>query len=154
MQQGWGTWDASWAWSIALIAATIAIHAVGVVAIAALLLRLREWKGSFFRTTMTGATIVIAGTGVALAVLHGAECVVWAIAYIRLGAIASPAEALLYSVDSMTTRGASSLVLEGHWQMMGALEAADGMLVFGISTAMLLAVMTRLFPAVFKDRSA
>ena len=41
----------------------------------------------------------------------------------------------------MTTRGASGLMLEQHWRMMGALEAANGMLLFGISTAYILAVM-------------
>ena len=50
-----------------------------------------------------------------------------------------PKDAILYSVDSMTTRGASGLMLEQR--MMGALEAANGMLLFGISTAYIFAVM-------------
>jgi hypothetical protein len=33
------------------------------------------------------------------------------------------------------TRGAWGVILQAHWQMTGALEAADGMLLFGISTA-------------------
>ena len=41
----------------------------------------------------------------------------------------------------MTTRGASGLVVQPHWQMLGALEAADGMLLFGISTAFIFTVM-------------
>ena len=41
----------------------------------------------------------------------------------------------------MTTRGASGLTLQQHWRMMGALEAANGMLLFGISTAYIFAVM-------------
>jgi hypothetical protein len=40
---------------------------------------------------------------------------------------------MLQSVESMTMRGASGLILPRHWQKMGALEAADGMLLFGIS---------------------
>ena len=43
--------------------------------------------------------------------------------------------AMLYSVDSMSTRGASGLTLQRYWRMMGALEAGDGMLLFGNSTA-------------------
>jgi hypothetical protein len=62
-----------------------------------------------------------------------------------LGALGSPIiDAMLYSVDSMTTRGASGLMLQRHWQMMGALEAADGMLLFAISaisTAYIFALM-------------
>ena len=36
------------------------------------------------------------------------------------------------------TLGASGL--EPHWQMMGALEGMDGMLLFGISTAYIFAI--------------
>ena len=43
--------------------------------------------------------------------------------------------------NSMATRGASGLMLQPHWRMMGALEAADGMLLFGISTAFIFTVM-------------
>jgi hypothetical protein len=32
-------------------------------------------------------------------------------------------------------------MLQPHWQMLGALEAADGMLLFGISTAFIFTVM-------------
>jgi hypothetical protein len=45
------------------------------------------------------------------------------------------------TVDSMATRGASGLALQRHWQMMGALGAVDGVLLFGVSTAYMFAVM-------------
>jgi hypothetical protein len=64
---------------------------------------------------------------------------------VRLGALSSPADAALYSVDSMTTRGASGLTLDRQWRMMGATEAGDGMLLFGISTAFLFYVLQRVW---------
>jgi hypothetical protein len=79
--------------------------------------------------------------GLLLAVLHGIEAAIWAAAYLWLGALHSPGAAILYSVDSMATRGASGVTLQPHWRMMGALEAADGMLLFGISTAFVFTVM-------------
>jgi len=84
---------------------------------------------------------MIGAVGLLLAALHGLEAALWAVAYWWLGALSSPADAILYSVDSMSTRGASGLVLERHWRMMGALEATDGMLLFGISTAYIFAMM-------------
>ena len=48
--------------------------------------------------------------------------------------------------NSISTRGASGLVLEYHWKLMGALEAVDGMLLFGISTAYIYTVMQRYWP--------
>jgi len=84
---------------------------------------------------------LIAVVGLLLAALHGIEAALWAAAYWWLGALSSATDAILYSVDSMSTRGASGLVLEPHWRMMVALEATDGMLLFGISTAYIFAVM-------------
>jgi hypothetical protein len=79
--------------------------------------------------------------GLLLAALHGIEAAFWAAAYLFLGALDSPESAILYSLDSMATRGASGFVLQPHWQLMGALEAADGMLSFGISTAFIFTAM-------------
>jgi len=87
-------------------------------------------------------TIGLVGVaGLLLAVLHGIEAALWAAAYWWLGALDSLADASLYSIDSISTRGASGLMLEQHWRMMGALEAVDGMLLFGISTAYIFSVM-------------
>jgi len=72
--------------------------------------------------------------------LHVFEAGLWATAYWWLGAINSPGEAILYSVDSISTRGGSGLMLTPNWQLMGALEAVDGMLLFGISTAFIFAI--------------
>jgi hypothetical protein len=89
---------------------------------------------------------LIGVVGFILAVLHGIESGIWAAAYLWLGALGSPLDALLFSVDSMTTRGASGLTLPPHWQMMGALEAVDGMLLFGVSTALVFAVLQAYWP--------
>ena len=134
----------NWAWGLSLIALTIAIHTMGVVmmAVAGLWIRARLETRSlgFWRATLI--VIGVIGTaGLLLAVLHGIEATIWAAAYVWLGALDSLTDAILYSVDSMTTRGASGLMLEQHWRMMGALEAANGMLLFGISTAYIFAVM-------------
>ena len=75
--------------------------------------------------------MLIGAMGLSLALLHGIEAALWAEAYLLLGA---PAEAMLFSIDSMTTRGASGLTLHQHWQEMGALEAVAGVLMFGVST--------------------
>jgi hypothetical protein len=89
---------------------------------------------------------LVAAAGLLLAVLHGIEAAIWAAAYLWLGALGSPLDAIIYSVDSMATRGASGLTLEAHWRMMGALEGVDGMLLFGISTAYIFALMQGFWP--------
>ena len=139
----------NWAWGLSLIALTIAIHAMGVVMMAIVGLGIRarlEIRNLGLRHVILIVTGGVGAVGLLLAVLHGIEAAIWAAAYVWLGALDSPRDAILYSLDSMTTRGASGLMLEPHWQMMGALEAADGMLLFGISTAYIFAVMQVYWP--------
>ena len=134
----------NWAWGLWLIALTIAIHTMGVVMMAVAGLRIRarlETRNLGFWHAILIVIGVVGTAGLLLALLHGIEAAIWAAAYVWLGALNLPKDAILYSVDSMTTRGASGLMLEQHWRMMGALEAADGMLLFVISTAYIFALM-------------
>jgi hypothetical protein len=59
--------------------------------------------------------------------------------------ISLPAEFGCYErmadIETHRTRGASGLTLQRPWHLMGALEAVDGMLLFGVSTAYLFSVM-------------
>jgi hypothetical protein len=154
MQHGWFAWDASWAWGVALISCTIALHVSCVVLVALGLRRLRiaatRSQRGFFQTTV-GAISVIVVVAWLLAVLHGFECAIWAGVYLHLGAIDTPASAILYSVDSLTTRGASGSVLNPQWLMLGAIESIDGLLLFGISTAFLFHVMRMWLPDLKPD---
>jgi hypothetical protein len=142
-------WGASWAWGLSLIALTISIHAMGVVTMALVLVQIAarlKHQSLRLRRAILIVIGVVGVVGLLLAALHGIEAAIWAAAYLWLGAIDSPLDAMLYSVDSITTRGASGLTLQRHWQMMGALEAADGMLLFGISTAYIFAVIQVCWP--------
>ena len=135
---------ASWIWGLSLIALTVAIHAMGVVMMALVMEKIRvrlDNRSLGLRDVIPIVIGLVGAVGLLLAVLHGIEATIWAAAYLWLGALDSPIDAMLYSVDSMSTRGASGLTLQRHWQMMGALEACDGMLLFGISTAYNFAVM-------------
>ncbi len=105
-------------------------------------IRLRLEKRSLGLSQVFAVMIAaITAMGLLLTALHGIEAALWAAAYLWFGAIGTPEAAILYSIDSMATRGASGFMLQPHWQVMGALEAADGMLLFGISTAFTFTVM-------------
>src|ERR1700723_4312029 len=116
----------NWIWGLSLIALTIAIHATGVTFMVSALhsfrVRLESWSLSLPRVI---AIVIAAFTamGLLLAVLDGIEAAFWAAAYLWLCALDSPGAAILYSVDSIATRGASGLLLQPLWQLMGALGA-------------------------------
>jgi hypothetical protein len=133
----------SWRWGLSLIALTLAFHAAAVVmmGIVAVKVRLRLETRRFVLWHLILIMIcMVAMIGLPLAVALVIECGIWAAAYLWLGALDSPPDALLFSIDSMSTRGASGLTLERHWQLMGALESVNGMLLFGVSTAWLFTV--------------
>ena len=147
--------NVNWTWGLSLIALTTEIHAMGVVMMALVGLRIRAWlktRKLGLRHAIPLVIGIVGVVGLLLAVLHGIEAAIWAAAYVWLGALDSPKDAILYSVDSMTTRGASGLMLQRHWQVMGALEAVDGMLLFGISTAYMFAVMQLYWPMLMTHR--
>jgi hypothetical protein len=131
-------------YGLALVALTLAIHASGVTFMVSVVHVFRiRLQGRSIRLQHVFAIVIgaITAMGLLLATMHGIEAALWAVVYLWLGALESPEAAILYSFDTMATRGASGFTLQPHWQMMGALEAADGMLLFGISTAFTFTVM-------------
>jgi hypothetical protein len=141
-------WTADWLWGLPLIALTLVIHVAAIIAVAVLLTHHKlsaEQRRLGRRDTALLAIVTIGAIGLLLAVVHGLEAMVWAAAYLLLGAMDTLADAVLYSLDSMTTRGSPGLGLAGQWKLMGALESVNGVLLFGLSTAFLAAVINRLW---------
>ncbi len=83
--------------------------------------------------------------------LHALEGCIWAAAYRLLGASADNKAAMLYSLNAMTSYGHTDLSRARHWQMMGALEASNGWILFGLTTAFLLTVIHRAWPHTYAE---
>jgi hypothetical protein len=133
----------SWRWGLSLIALTMATHAAAVVMMALVVVKIQvrlETRGLNMWSLVAILICIVAVIGLLLAVVLVIECVIWAAAYLWLGALDSPLDAVLFSIDSMSTRGASGLTPQRPWQLMGALESVNGMLLFGVSTAWLFTV--------------
>src|SRR5271166_3858182 len=124
-------WHADWAWSLPLIVLTVIIHVFGLGLINEHVFRLLG--GMVGRRRYTAAFVLVMGI-VALLVtaLHATEGAAWAIAYRVLGALPDSRSAILYSFGAITTYGHTEVYLEDQWQLMGALEALNGMMLFGL----------------------
>jgi len=85
-------------------------------------------------------------TSALVTVLHGIEAAAWAGAYLFLGALPDSRAAMLYSLGAMTTYGHANEYLEDRWRLMGTLEALNGMLLFGLTTAFLFATIQHAWP--------
>lgn len=138
-----GGWTADWIWGVALILVTVGFHVAGLMLINRMVVAVLS--GAAERRRYLPLLIVIMGIVAILAtILHGLEGVIWALAYRAVGALPENRSAMLYSISSMTSYGHADIFLAARWQMMGALEALNGMLLFGMTTAFLFATMQKL----------
>lgn len=77
--------------------------------------------------------------------LHVIEIAVWAMFYRAAGVLPTFEEAVYFSIASYTTVGYGDVVLGEAWRILGAAEAAVGVLLFGWSTALLFTVIQQLY---------
>ena len=75
------------------------------------------------------------------------EAAAWAVAYLSLGAISGREPALYFSVVTFTTVGYGDVVLTPEWRLLGSFEAVNGIIMFGWSTALVIAVVQRVYPS-------
>jgi hypothetical protein len=137
-------WGVDWAWGLPLILLTVVLHAYFL----GLLNKEVSLKLSVTRRLRhftSSSNLVIGGTALSATVLHGIESFIWAGAYRFLGALPDTKSAVLYSLSAMTSYGHASLYLAPPWQMMGALEALSGWILFGLTTAFLFTVIQKVW---------
>jgi Ion channel len=75
---------------------------------------------------------------------HLAEIAVWAVLFMVCGEFSDFGAAYYHSAVNYTTLGYGDLIMTPPWRMLGPLEAANGMLMFGVTTALVFAVIQRL----------
>ena len=145
------SWTADWAWGLPLILLTVVIHVLGLGLISQR--AARAAARIFDRRHPTVVFVGVVGATTLLATcLHAFEAGLWAFAYRHLGALPDAKSAMLYSLNAMTSYGHTNLQLPDHWHLMGALEALNGWLLFGLTTAFLFAVIDRIWLSVTRER--
>ena len=78
------------------------------------------------------------------AVAHLIQIALWALVYLLCGEIATFESAFYLSAQNYTALGYGDVVLSQRWRLLGPLEAINGLLLFGLSTALMFAVLSRL----------
>ena len=82
---------------------------------------------------------------------HLVEMALWAAVFVICGEFTAFGTAFYHSAVNFTTLGYGDVVMRPSWRLLGPLEAANGVLMFGVSTAMIFAVIQRLVQARFAD---
>lgn len=146
-------WDGNWAWSLPLIVLNVIFHVLGLGFINAKVVQAL----SVVRGRRNFLFMFAFGMGIATllaTLLHAIEAGIWAAAYRILGALPDNVSAILYSLNAITTYGHATLFLAAHWRLMGALEALNGMLLFGLTTAFLYGMIQRVWPVETRGHNA
>ncbi len=73
------------------------------------------------------------------------EALVWASVYLKVGAIGRLHDALYFSIVTYTTLGYGDIVLGEGWRLMASIQAANGIIIFGWSTAIIVGIVQKYY---------
>lgn len=140
-----GFWSTDWAWGLPLIVLTVVIHVLGLGFMNMKALQVLNRAKEAHHNGFSVFTLVMGTVTLLASILHGAEAGIWALSYEFLGARSDYKSAMLYSMGAMTTFGHAGVFLDAPWQLMGAIEALSGWLLFGLTTAFLFGMIQRVW---------
>lgn len=128
-----------------LIAVTVLIHAVCLEGI------IKVWDVVGIEIEVRWRTIVLSLTVIGIFASHIIQIWVWAIFYYSVEEIQTWESALYFSTSSYTTVGYGDLILSEEWRLLGSIEAINGMILFGWSTALLFAGVRRIYDNLYRN---
>ena len=124
--------------SVLVIATTLAHGAGTVVAMRGLS------RASHVHRTHIGRGLAISALVLVMFLVSVADALLWAYAYVEVGAISDPETAMYFSMVTFTTLGYGDITLGTDWRLLASFEAANGIIMFGWTTAIIVAYMQRM----------
>ena len=125
------------------IITTVLIHTMGLIAVTRVM---KVATGRFKMHGHRSRVVAMVSTVLGLFMVLSVEIWLWALVYLGVGAFPDFEHALYFSTVSFSTVGFGDIVPVVQWRMLGALEAINGFLMIGWSTAYLIAASTRIGP--------
>jgi hypothetical protein len=121
-----------------LVVVTVAIHAVGFHVLLRAMMRSRALDKSGSRHVIRFVMCLTCW----LLLIHLAEMGVWGLFYFWQGFMPDAGTGFYFSAATYTGLG-GELTLPMQWRMLGPLEASTGILMYGLSTGLFFAVVSR-----------
>lgn len=126
-------------YSAALIAVTFLIHAIAIVVGR----RLFIYRGDRRRLDLLGDTVRLLLISVWLFMAHVAAIFLWSALFGYVGLSGTLEEALYFALTCYTTLGFGDIVPNAEWRLLAGAASANGLLLFGLSTAVLVEAAAR-----------
>ena len=121
-----------------MLLVTCGMHLLGMVLVMHLL---RLDKGPFRTRLLRIRAYLVGETVLVLATTSILEALLWAVVYMALGEIKGLEPAFYFSMVTFTTLGYGDIVLDENWRLLASFQAATGIIMFGWTTAILIAVV-------------
>lgn len=129
--------------AFALASITVLLHAVGTANVVMPVSGVsRPGTASPDRPRPVWALTCLVGM---LLILHLIEMAVWAAAFTAASVLPNFETSLYFSMTSYTTVGYGDVLPAASWRLLGPIEAAIGVLMLGLSTAIIVAAVQRIF---------
>ena len=126
-----------------IVAVCLLLHVSGLLLMAEGLLQHREHLVR--RPARTHYAILVMFLFAGIMFLHISETVLWATFYYTRALFNDFETSLYFSLTSYTTIGYGDVLLPQRWRLLGAAEGISGVLLCGISTAFMFAVISAMF---------
>lgn len=120
---------------IVLTSATIVIAAFGWWVLETVILRIHGWTRRPPHPPKLMIVLVMSLTWNLLIITT--SVLLWALAYLAFGIFATFEAAVYFSLVAFTTLGFGDILLPTEWRLLGGMAAANGLLLFGLITAIL-----------------
>jgi hypothetical protein len=122
---------------------TIIVHVLAVIAIVGVVRFNRRFVHAgvrFWRRDLT----MVATTALLALTAHLIEIAAWALVFVLCGEFSDLAAAFYHSAVNYTSLGYGDVVMSASWKLLAPLETAAALLMFGVSTAIVFAVIQQL----------
>jgi len=135
----------------AIVSVSLIIHIAGILLMAEWLL---GWREELERnTTRKHFALFICALFGGILFLHLIQTSLWAVFYYVQGLFSDFETSLYFSMVSFTTIGYGDVLLPRRWRLLGVIEGFSGLLLCGISTGFIFAIMNAMFQFRLRQRS-
>ncbi len=130
----------------ALVVVTVLVHGVSLDII------IRALRAIRIETLARWRSLSFSLFVLAIFSAHVIEIWIWAVFYFFIEEIPTFETALYFSTSLFTTVGYADLTLSEEWRLLGSLESANGMILFGWSTAFIFEIVHRIYEHLHQPR--
>jgi len=137
--------------AVVIVAVCLIVHIAGILLMAEWLLQRREYLEQTAGRHHFALLIVMLFAGIVI--LHVAQTSLWAAFYYAQGLFSDFETSLYFSMVSFTTIGYGDVLLPRNWRLLGVIEGFSGVVLCGVSTGFIFAVINAMFQARLRQRS-